>query len=858
HAWDWLGPSILTVKAVAAAVEPFPCVRAVFGTIIILFEAVEKVKKNREDLKGLCESAMEIVGILEDQISTHGDTAAVKLRALCEQLEGLLQAVLLAITKMQTESRGLRGHLKEIIQMHSITDEIGGYQKNIQGLCSKLKVWWHIKLPTHVPKLMNTSAYGCFPAQHPIQKIINCPFPSRIFHGRQNILAKMHQFFTQSLDHQHIYILHGLGGAGKTQIALKFIRESLSQYVQIRLPSSRVFFIDTTTIETIDTGLKSIAVEQHIGDTSREALKWLETKQDPWLLVFDNADDPGINLNGFIPQCDHGNILITSRNPGLCVYAGADSLVSDMEESDAVALLLKCALQDMSPANQQTATKIVKVLCYHALAIIQAGAFIAKSGALETYLALYTRNQAQLLSEKPTQSHENYAWTVYTTWQISFAQLSQSAAMFLQLCSFLHHKDISEDIFSKASLYKFPSSGPTKRQLRKPLEFLSYFLTPTGAWDPLRFLNVVNEIKAYSLINFDPTTQMFSIHPLVHAWSQAILSDPGLYNCIAVSIFGIACRAEIAIHIKSLKYVENYLYSGRAKEAECLAVGIGMANLAETYRDLGNFTEAQRLEVVVLQKRREICGNNSSDTLDAMSSLASTYRKGGDFIKAKELDLEVLERRKRLWGDDNPNTLVAMGLEKAEELEVVVLEKRTNLWGDEHPDTLIAMGNLASTYWNRGEFTKAEKLEVTVLNKQEKLLGGNHPDTLLAMGNLARTYSQLGNLKKAQELEGLVVEKRTMILGDDHPDTLLTMGNLAGTYSKLGDAELLGDSHPDTLLAMGNLAGTCSRLGELKEAEELGTRASTHLLAMHNLAGTYTQLGKEPSNLERFVNHPTI
>lgn len=74
------------------------------------------------------------------------------------------------------------------------------------------------------------------PAQHPIQKTINCPFPSRIFHGRQNILAKMHQFFTQSLDHQHIYILHGLGGAGKTQIALKFIRESLSQYVQIRLP----------------------------------------------------------------------------------------------------------------------------------------------------------------------------------------------------------------------------------------------------------------------------------------------------------------------------------------------------------------------------------------------------------------------------------------------------------------------------------------------------------------------------------------------------------------------------------------------------------------------------------------------
>jgi hypothetical protein len=58
--------------------------------------------------------------------------------------------------------------------------------------------------------------------------INNCPPPSRIFHGRRVILEQMHDFFEQDLDKQKIYLLHGLGGSGKTQIALKFIQKSAS------------------------------------------------------------------------------------------------------------------------------------------------------------------------------------------------------------------------------------------------------------------------------------------------------------------------------------------------------------------------------------------------------------------------------------------------------------------------------------------------------------------------------------------------------------------------------------------------------------------------------------------------------
>jgi hypothetical protein len=123
---------------------------------------------------------------------------------------------------------------------------------------------------------------------------------------------------------------------------------------------SDTFFIDASTITTIDTGLKNIAAVKGSGDSLQDGLRWLASRVKEWLLVFDNTDDPSINLNDFIPQCNHGNIIITSRNPELHVY-GSHSPVSDMEEEDAVALLLKSAAQAATSSTIQTATEIVKV-----------------------------------------------------------------------------------------------------------------------------------------------------------------------------------------------------------------------------------------------------------------------------------------------------------------------------------------------------------------------------------------------------------------------------------------------------------------------------------------------------------------
>ncbi|KAJ6484273.1 hypothetical protein DFH09DRAFT_1291826 [Mycena vulgaris] len=821
---DWLATSLTTAKVIAAGVEciPFPYVKGVFGMVVVILETVEvhncKVKHNRDDLKELCGNIVEIIKIIQDQLVTHRDTGALKFKGLCEDLASVLQS----IKQLPTESRGLSGRFKEVMKLGSTADKIAGYRMRIQELRSNFVLMAAIDTNLLVHKAFSTGRLLDSSAAIVTRTITRCPPPSRIFHGRQNILDKMHKFFEQDFDKQHIYLLHGLGGAGKTQIALKFIEELSARF-------SDIFLIDTSTTETIDTGLKNIAATKDAGSTAGDGLDRLSSKPAEWLLFFDNADDPKIDLNTFFPGCKHGNILITSRNPSLRVYAGGHSLVSDMEELDAVDLLLTSAGQAITPGNKEIAAEIVKTLYHLPLAIIQAGPFISESGALDGYLALYVENRDQLLSEKPAQSHDDYAWTVYTTWNISFQKLSKPAATILQLCSFLHHKGIFEEIFSRASVHDFTLQGPSEEEFQKPLELLSQFLGPMNTWDPLRFLKAMNEIKAYSLVNFDPEGKLYSIHPLVHNWTRSTLADQGQYYhwmvaIVRMSVSGIPHHNMQLASLKLLPHVDSLLHGNTRRPKD-----------------------AEQLYLAVLEHRRSVLGEDHLDTLHAMGALAATYTKLGNLQEAEELEVVVLEKRRKILGEDHPDTLLTMAnltltyhklgkLQEAEELEVVVLGKRKKILGEDHLETLHTMANLASTYTELGKLQEAEELEVVVLEKRRQILGEDHPDILRAMGNLASTCNQLGKLQDAEELGVVVLEKRRKVLGEDHPDTLHAMGNLASTYHRLGklqEAEelgvvvvekrrkILGEDHLWTLNAIGWLAATCYNLNKFKEAEQL-------------------------------------
>ncbi|KAJ7066152.1 hypothetical protein C8F01DRAFT_1052203 [Mycena amicta] len=725
--------------------------------------------------------------------------------------------------------------------------------------------------------------------------IRNCPLPSKFFQGREDILQQLHSLF-QPTDQteQKVVLLHGLGGAGKTQTALKFIADSGFRFTD-------QFKINASSAETIEAGYRQLAIDKKLGDTVEAAQTWLKANQQEWLILFDNADKRDLNLGSYLPKFHHGNILITSRNPDLGIHTGSPRKaiqISDLAIDDASVLLLNRAGVKLETGdNQKHAAMIAKELHCFPLAIVQAGAFIDKSPHLKQdisrYVQLYQKNKAELLSEKPAQSTENYNETVYTTWRMSFDRLSQAeplAAQFLQLCSFMHFEGISEDIFKRASTYEIKNG--------------------------LVFNRITSELCGYSLMTWQKGA--YSIHPLVHHWSRTTIMDLAGLRKLMVGLLGMAAAGstelmqeiQLLLHVVRLSedidligtgfeghFGRVFQAGGMARVADALQSDVksgiflgaehldtirAMANLAASYQTLGQYIDAKELQEKVLEQQTRLLGAEHPATILAMANLASTYGDLGQYIDAQKLGEKMLEQQTRLLGAEHPHTIQAMAnlavtyqalgqYTDAQTLEEKVLEQQTRLLGAEHPHTIQAMANLASTYGDLGQYTDAKKLQEKVLEQQTRLLGAEHPHTIQAIANLAVTYQALGQYTDAQTLEEKVLEQQTRLLGVEHPHTIQAMANLASTYGDLGqytdakklqekvleqETRLLGAEHPATILAMANLASTYGDLGQYIDAQKLGEKmleqrtrllGSEHpdtILAMANLAVTYHTLGQ--------------
>ncbi|KAJ7105321.1 acyl transferase/acyl hydrolase/lysophospholipase [Mycena epipterygia] len=185
-----------------------------------------------------------------------------------------------------------------------------------------------------------------------------CPPPTPHFTGRQDILQSMTTYFNTAMGRRHIFLLHGLGGAGKSQIAFKYLE--MSTFPEPRV--SEVYFIDSSTRQTIENDLVTLDTAKQIGKTAKDSLLWLSHQQKEWLVVFNNADDIHLNLREFFPSGSHGNILITSRNPALGQHTQAQYKVDRMELNDAIDLLLAAAICDPTILEyREIAKRIVQV-----------------------------------------------------------------------------------------------------------------------------------------------------------------------------------------------------------------------------------------------------------------------------------------------------------------------------------------------------------------------------------------------------------------------------------------------------------------------------------------------------------------
>ena len=308
-----------------------------------------------------------------------------------------------------------------------------------------------------------------------------------------------------------------------------------------------MFWVDASSLESINMSLKGIssiptAQASFVDGSAEFVIQWISSIQEEWLIVFDNADDlPPDVVAKFIPPGNRGNILITSRNRSMRRLIASENVieVNEMEEADAITLLLKASCLNTSVEHLQAAKDIVASLGCMPLAVDQAGAYIeAGKCSINEYLRQFSSHRRTLMLDATFRGAPDYDRTVYGTWDLSFneikkrasgqqsinAQAAKAAILILGICAFYHHSNIFDDIFQSAA----EESGKyviDRKVIKLPHAFNSLDRTllalhNDGHWDDFLYRQGVVVLLSFSLIKRDESLKMLSVHPLIHCWSR--------------------------------------------------------------------------------------------------------------------------------------------------------------------------------------------------------------------------------------------------------------------------------------------------------------------------------------------------
>ncbi|KAG8783010.1 hypothetical protein FRC15_005920 [Serendipita sp. 397] len=716
------------------------------------------------------------------------------------------------------------------------------------------------------------------------------PRPRKVkdFVGRNDILDSMCEtHFGNESAHSHgdgpsITVLTGMGGSGKTQIAVNF-----ASIFEERFPNVPVFFLDASSETSLNADLATLARSQ-TEKYDDDALTWLANGIDNWLLIMDNADDSSFKLSTFLPRAAHGHVIVTTRNATHRLLSPQSSHAVDvLPIEDSIALLLKASASEDNETNRLLAKEIAEELGRLPLVIAHAAAYILINNCLDTFLATYSESRNQFLQRTPDLP-QDYPHSVERTIEMSFARLSSNVKGMITLFAYMDARSIARCVIARAAKRRFlhipyQSELPPQTDTILHAKILQDIFCREGEWKSFEFDGMIEECLKYSLLQVTTTDnkKFYSIHPLVQMYIRSESSTVCDCSAPRLVIRLLASATTVGRWYEFFSFNRLLSPHVRLVRVEEVVEAGDHFGFGVIFSEEGNRLGITHLERCVHIWKSSL-GENVQATLEAMVTLSNSYQSLGRAQEALPLQEEVLKRRRQLLGADHLDTLVAMNslansyhslrrVEEALPLREEIFRKRKRLLGPDHLDTLNAMNNLANSYKSLRRAEEALPLQEEVLEKRRQFLGPDHPNTLVAMNNLANSYKSLGRAEEALPLQEEVLLKRRRLLGLNHLDTLMAMNNLANSYQSLGRLQealllqeevlqnwnhLLGRNHLDTLMAMNNLANSYQLLGRLQEAfllqEEvlqkwnqlLGPDHLDTLMAMNNLANSYQSLGK--------------
>ena len=704
-------------------------------------------------------------------------------------------------------------------------------------------------------------------------------FVERLYVERKTPLKKLRQLLLKEKKTavKQAVGIHGLGGIGKTQLALEYARKFEDEYDLIwwlRAEDSTTLLVDLVEL-AVPLGL--LEAGQVVEDQNAIANAVLDTVSSDewsgrWLLIYDNVESKDV-LKGRRPAGD-GHTIFTSRDPDWASIA-APLQVAVMTQTESRKLIKERSGQTDMKAADEIAGRLGKL----PLALEVAAAYCAAtSSPLADYVSLLDEVGLELLDESQP---VDYATIVSRAWQPSFQKAideCEQAGVLLGILSHVAPDDFPEELVTdelggkkelNAAIRALARYSLISRTAAKDQEFKGYLSVhrlvqevyrdslSAEAADQLTesALRVIN--GAFPAESQDVTTWPVCDVLLPHA--NAILShaddhkDRGennplsrLINQMGLYHLGRANHATAEPLMRRALAIDEQSFGENHPN-----VAIDLNNLALLLQATNRLSEAEPLMRRALAIGEQSFGENHPDVAIRLNNLATLLQATNRLSEAEPLMRRALAIDEQSFGEYHPRVAVQLNnlarllqetnrLSEAEPLMRRALAIDEQSFGENHPKVAIRLNNLALLLRETNRLSEAEPLMRRALAIDEQSFGENHPNVARDLNNLALLLQETNRLSEAEPLmrRALAIDEQSF--GENHPDVAIDLNNLAlllKATNRLSEAEPLmrralaideqsfGENHPNVARDLNSLAQLLKATNRLSEAEPLMRRA---------------------------------
>ncbi len=620
----------------------------------------------------------------------------------------------------------------------------------------------------------------------------NLPFPTLgpLFTGRDEALKHLEESLARPGGTTAIVqseAIHGLGGIGKTRLAVEHAWRCGSRY-------TAVWFVQADSPENLNRNLGALAGPSllHLPEWQASepevvgaVLRWLR-EHPGWLLILDNVDtkEAAAAVREMLPLLSGGRVLLTSRLSQWPPELRKQELET-MTPDDAVRFLLERTETERETATDDPvqARRLAEVLGGLPLALEQAAAYIGTNRMrFADYLEEWEKDRAGLIGWYNSQTM-HYPAAVAVTWKKTFDQLGPTAGALLRLTAFLAPDPMQVEMFEKGEEFVRQAAALLADETGRPI-------------DAVLLQAAVADLAGYSMVTRE-SRQMFVVHRLVQEALRCQI--PGT---VRAEWIGLSLRTVNRFSPPKPDDVRTWpvwdrlrphaaAVVGRADGTEITApTGRLMNQLGQLLAAKGLYREAEPLMRRALAIDEASFGNEHPKVAIRLNNLAQLLQATNRLVEAEPLMRRALTIDESAFGNEHPNfsrhlnnlaqLLKATNrLPEAEPLMRRSLAIDEAAFGDEHPRLAIDLNNLASLLKATHRLPEAEPLMRRALAIDENSFGNEHPAVARDLHNLAQLLKATNHIAEAKPLMSRAVEIFEQSLGPDHPHTKIARRNLA-------------------------------------------------------------------------------